>query len=366
MGGLRFPRSRKSADCRNLCSRSRLPTKRHAKPECSRLGRQCERMTLDELMRGQAGIVHRQQALAAGMTRHALEHRLGAGGSWQAVLPAVYAAFTGDVSERQRQVAALLYAAGGEVDDTRAMLGGPTALAVHGLPVSGWSSRATAVHLLVAHAVRVRPQPAVAVRRTTSMPTSWTRGGLPVAPVARAVVDTCRLLPELRSVRAVVAQAVQTGRTTVPALSAEAVSGGSAGSRLIRIALEEVGAGARSAPEAAVLRAIRRYGLPEPHWNIDLYAADGTWLARPDAWWREANTVLEIDSIEWHLEPERWQRTMRRHEFMTMSGLLVIHATPSRVYTDLAGLLRHVATTLDVGRTMQPARVRTAACTLTA
>jgi hypothetical protein len=323
-----------------------------------RLGRDRRPMDLSDILRAQAGIIHRRQALAAGIGRRAIDSRARLdGGSWQRVLPEVYATFTGSLDQQQRFIAALVYAAHGGLNGSRAMLGGPSAAAVHGLSALGPPETLLPVHVLADHRSRVRPLPGVVIRRTAVMPTAWTRGGMPVAPVARAVVDTCRLLPDLRSVRALVAEAVQTGRTMTELLAAELEAGGSAGSRLTRIALAEVTAGARSAPEARVLQGIRRSSLPDPLWNTDIYAADGNWIARPDAWWREANTVLEIDSVEWHLAPERWQRTMARHEVMTAHGLFVIHATPNRVYADLAGLLQHVAQTIEIGKQRSPARV---------
>ena len=172
-----------------------------------------------------------------------------------------------------------------------------------------------------------------------------------------AVVDTCRRFRNTHQVRALIAEAVQTGRTTVDRLAAELAAGESAGSRLTRQVLAEVGQGARSAPEAAMLAAVRRSGLPRPVWNVALLTLDGQWLARPDAWWQEANTVLEIDSLEWHLLPAHWERTMRRHEALTACGLLVVHTTPRRITEDRDGLLAVLAQTLAHGRTLPPARV---------
>ncbi|MEP6463940.1 MAG: hypothetical protein ABJC62_11130, partial [Frankiaceae bacterium] len=146
-----------------------------------------------------------------------------------------------------------------------------------------------------------------------------------MAPVEVAVMDTCRRLADLNGVRALIAEAVQTGRTTPDRLTTELAAGESAGGRLARQALAEVASGARSAPEAFMLRAVATARLPQPIWNTDLLTLDGRWLARPDAWWVSANTVLEIDSREWHLLPADWERTMRRHEALTACGLLVVH-----------------------------------------
>jgi hypothetical protein len=71
------------------------------------------------LLDRQDGLVRRSQALGC-MSLAELRHHLSR--DWQVILPGVYAAFSGTVSERQRLRAALLYA--GE----RAMLADATAL----------------------------------------------------------------------------------------------------------------------------------------------------------------------------------------------------------------------------------------------
>ncbi|MGI8698026.1 MAG: hypothetical protein ACR2J0_02610 [Mycobacteriales bacterium] len=185
-------------------------------------------MDFDDILRSRAGIIHRRQALAAGVGRRAIASRARPdGGSWQRVLPEVYATFTGGLDQQQRRIS------GADVRRSRRsgraswILGGTSAAALHGLRALGAPETLLPVHVLADHRCRVRPLPRVVIRRTTVMPTACVRGGLPVAPVARAVVDTCRLLPDLRSVRALVAEAVQTGRATPISLGAELEAGGS-------------------------------------------------------------------------------------------------------------------------------------------
>lgn len=188
-------------------------------------------------------------------------------------------------------------------------------------------------HLLARHDRRPASRDFVAVRRTIRELRYVTRDGLLVCSLPAAVVDACRSMVQLREVRALVAEAVQTRRTTPALLAAEVAAGESAGSRLIRAALVEIGLGARSAPEAEVVSAVRRSTLPEARWNPSLLTPDGLFLACPDGWWAAANTVLEIDSIEWHLSPEHWAATMARRERMTRQGLLVVAITPGQSAT---------------------------------
>jgi hypothetical protein len=61
----------------------------------------------------QHGIVARRQVLACAMTEKALRYRTRPDGPWQVVLPGVYANERGRLSEKQKAVAAFLYAARG-------------------------------------------------------------------------------------------------------------------------------------------------------------------------------------------------------------------------------------------------------------
>jgi hypothetical protein len=80
---------------------------------------------INNLLRRQHGIVTRRQALSY-LSETAVDFRLGR--HWTVVLPGVYAAQTGPLTDRQRLQAALLFAGEG------AMLDDTTALAQHGTP----------------------------------------------------------------------------------------------------------------------------------------------------------------------------------------------------------------------------------------
>lgn len=293
-------------------------------------------MTLDlsQVTDGQDGLLTRRQAHVVGLTAAALRHRLRVRGPWQVVLPGIYATFTGELSTEQKWIAALLY--GGP----SCLLGGRTAAALHGLRQL---PRSRSVQLLMPHSCRRVACGFVQIRRATSMPAPLFFDDLRAVPVERAVVDACRSMTTLDPVRALVAESVQRRKTDAAALSAELAGGGSAGSALIRLVLEEVKAGARSVPESVARGLILQSHLPPARWNCDLFTHDGEWLARPDGWWQEAGVALEIDSREWHLLPEHWATTMARHARMTSYGLLVVHVTPRQ----LRGQPAEFLTTLD-------------------
>lgn len=300
----------------------------------------------------QDGLLTRRQALSAGMTPRVLQRRLSPGGRWQRVLPGTYATFTGRLSTAQRWVAALLY---GGPDS---MLGGATAARLHGLRQLPDDAR---VHLLVPHPRQLGSTGFVVVRRTIHPPAPiWFEEVLRAAPLPRAVVDACRGLPHLDQVRALVAEAVQRRLVDPAELNAELRRGCSAGSALPRAVLAEVGAGIRSVAEARTRKLVRSAGISEPLWNCPLYTSAGEWLAQPDGFWPEANSVVEVDSMAWHLSPRSWENTLRRHARMTACGLLVVHFTPLQVDREPDLVIDVLRRTLAQGILLPPARVRLA------
>jgi hypothetical protein len=215
----------------------------------------------------------RQQALTAGLTRHALKHRLRIGGPWCRLLPGVYVAATGTPTIIQQEMAALLYAGRG------GMITGPAAARHHRIRVP-----ATQVTDVLMPAARRRRDAAfVRLHRTTRMPERvWQLGPLRYASPARAVADTVRRLDDLREVRAVVADAVQRGRCSPPELGTELAAGPNAGSALFREALTDVAEGIRSAAEGDLKDLLARSGLPMPLFNPMVFAGDH-FIAKPDA-----------------------------------------------------------------------------------
>ena len=293
---------------------------------------------IDELFAHQDGLATRGQLVACGMADRTVDERCRPGGRWTRVLPCVVAGFTGELMGHQRRRAVLLWAG------PRAAITGDDAARMHGLRYLSQSA-AHPIQVLLPHEVRRKPTGFAAVRRTRVMPPVWVRDGLQVVTPARAVIDACRAMDSLRDVRALVAEAVQRGRTTTALLERELDCGGSAGSRLVRRALEELRAGVRSAPEADCRDLVRAARLPEPLWNHDLYTPDGEWIARPDGWWIEG-VAFEADSREYHLSPAGWEATMRRHERMSACGIVVVHASPRRIRDCGAELAENVRAAL--------------------
>ena len=142
-----------------------------------------DRDALRRILEQQLYVITRQQALAVGLTRHGLRHRLRPEGPWRGVLPGVYIAATGTATFTQEEMAALLYAGQPSV------ITGPAALLFH--HIGGAPSEF--IDVLVP-ATRERGNAAfVRLHRTIRMPVQTGRlGPLRFAPPARAVADAVR------------------------------------------------------------------------------------------------------------------------------------------------------------------------------
>ncbi len=68
--------------------------------------------------------------------------------------------------------------------------------------------------------------------------------------------------------------------------------------------------------------------------------------------------AAEVDSREWHLPPEEWQETLRKHTRMTSQGILVLHFTPKQIRTELAQVVAAWGGP-GSGPRQQPAPIRT-------
>ena len=118
------------------------------------------------------------------------------------------------------------------------------------------------------------------------------------------------------------------------------------GSALMRCAVDEVAAGVRSVVEAELRTGtLRSTVLPAMLWNPSLIGPDGRNLPSPDAWIDEVAVAVEVDSREYHLAPEHWERTLARHALLTSYGAAVLHFPPSRIRRDVDKVVRVIERT---------------------
>jgi hypothetical protein len=295
---------------------------------------------LAAILRAQEDVISRQQALACGLTGDAVAYRIRPGGPWQRLLNGIYLAQTGPPAVAQKEMAALLHGGPGSALTGRA--------ALRGLGLT--TAEPVAFDVLVPAGRRPESVAFVVIHRTRRMPRLIREGQRSYALAPRALADAARGLTDLAEVRALIAGVVQRGGCPLHALTRELGEGQIQNSARLRRVLAEVADGIRSVSEGEFGDLIKRARLPMPMFNARLYAADGSLIAVPDAWWPDAGVAGEVDSREWHLSPEDWQRTMRRHATMSAHGILVLHFTPSEIRSSPAAVAATIADTLRVGR----------------
>lgn len=298
------------------------------------------RNTLSRILRENEGVITRAQAVGCGLSLAEIRHRIRPGGPWQRLLSGVYLSVTGTPTQRQTEIAALRRAG------SRSVLTSIAALRHHGVRAPG----SRYVTVLVPAAQRRRGEDFARIWATTRMPEFvFTDGAVRFTEGARAVADAARELGSFREVRAVAADAVQRGRCRIDQLADELRRAPVRQSAWLRRALAEVADGVRSAAEADLRDLIQAHGLPLPLFNARLYVGS-EFVAVPDAWWPAMGVVVEVESREWHLSPDDWDRTLRRSTRMNALGINVMHFTPQRIRTEAATVAAEIRSALEDGR----------------
>jgi hypothetical protein len=309
-----------------------------------------DREALERLLIEQFNVISRDQTLATGLSDNALRHRLRSAGPWSKLLPGVYMAVTGMPTTLQQEMAGLLYAGSGS------LVTGPAALRCHHIG----RVAVDFIDILVPASTKRLGAGFIRLHRTTRMPGRiWEMGPVRYVPPSRAVADAVRDMTSLRDVRAVVADAVQRSRCRVRELAAELSEGPSSGSALFRQALADVADGIRSTAEADLMDLLVKAKIPMPLFNPALYGKDGTFIARPDAWWPELGIAIEVDSREWHLSPEDHEKTLARGRRMGRYQIVVLRFTPRQIRSQAATVVEEIRRTLEGAQGRPPLNLRT-------
>ena len=113
---------------------------------------------------------------------------------------------------------------------------------------------------------------------------------------------------------------------------------------------DEIVGGVRSVAEADARRLFSRGGLPPALWNHDILTPAGELIGCPDAWFDEEGVALEIDSREWHLDPQGWERTQVKRARFASFGVISIPITPRRMQESPHEMVAEVLATLVSAR----------------
>jgi hypothetical protein len=303
-----------------------------------------EPATVDATLRSQAGVICRRQVRAAGLDDNDIE-RFVRRRLWAVVHPGVYVDHTGPTSWLQRAWAALLAL-------EPAVLAGPSALRVHGLPTGGETApgregRAGVVHVAVDRDRHVKAPPgAVVVRRAGLARRSQAHHSPPRLRLEEALVDVADDAVRDVDAVAVIAAACQQGLTTPTRLLATVRSRQRLKRRrLLLELLGEAATGVRSVLERRYLREVERpHGLPIGRRQRRLRTRTGS--AYRDVEYSEQCAVIELDGRLVHRTADARGRDLERDVESAVVGDVTVRlgwvhlADPCRTAAAIVSLLR--------------------------
>ncbi|RZQ62901.1 hypothetical protein EWH70_17855 [Amycolatopsis suaedae] len=281
--------------------------------------------------RSRLGVIRVATLEALGMDSKTAYRWCLPGGPWQRLLPGIILLHNGEPSADQRAVAALMH--GG----VESQVTGVEACRRHGLRPRQLPDTDD-IHLLVPHDRQVRSSGYVTIERTKRLPAPVTRGGIPLAPLVRAVTDAARRLRDEKQVAGLLIEGIQRGRCDPKSLAREVEAGTKRGTALPRRLLAEIDS-LRSVAELHAREVAGRMRVPPTHWNAAVHGPSGRYLGRPDAWWDEVCLAWEIDSFDFHFFRDGYARTLERNVRYAGAGITVVQTLPSRLRSDPAGVL---------------------------
>lgn len=288
-----------------------------------------------KILARQDGLVTRAQLTLHQVPRARTRWRSGR--HWTAILPNVFLVDRAPATERQRCIAALLWAG------PRAYLTGPSAARLHGLSVA----EPARVLMLTPEPCRSREHGFATVRRTTVADHAVVeRGPLRYASAARAAIDTAAVRPFADARSALLIEAVQKGTTDVAELHEWLCRLRTRDAKQLLVPLQHAASGAWSLPEAELLNLVATSEiLPLPMANPALTTADGRALLTPDVWFDDVGLAVMVHSHLHHSQGQDWVETVERDGDLTRVGVVVAGVTPTGLRQDPSGTLRRLEDT---------------------
>ncbi|WP_340684297.1 hypothetical protein LCL61_38510 [Amycolatopsis coloradensis] len=264
------------------------------------------------------GVAARAKLVALGHSHSSISRRCREGGPWRRPIPGVILLTSATPTKHQLLRVALTHAG------PEAMLTGVQAARLYGVRRLPPERRA---HTLIPHRSKVATWGFAVVERTIHLPEPVEIDGLPVAPLARALIDAARRMDELRSVRAMIHDAVHRGLCTPEELRDELAQASTIGSALPRIVVNALQDGVDSAVEQWLESVVERSDLPKPVRKAELRTPDGVVVGIADAWWPQVGVALQVRYDEVSLEPDK------RSEMPTLvaPGLIVVQVSPAQL-----------------------------------
>jgi very-short-patch-repair endonuclease len=269
---------------------------------------------LAALARRQHGVVTIEQAVAEGLSKRAVAHRIRRG--WLVRLHRGVYQVGPLAAERGREMAAMLAY-------------GSSSLLSHNTASDVWAigpPYVGAVHVTVP-GDQARSRPGITVHRTcrTASLEAVVHRGLRLTGPARTLRDLATHLPQHQLDRAT-EQAQLLNLTT--RVEIEAQLDGGRGTRALRRALLDEPTLTRSEAERLLRQLIRRARLPLPETNVRIHGHE------VDCVWRSRRLVVEVDGYAYHRSRAAFERDRRRDADLTVAGYTVVRFTWRQLTTD--------------------------------
>ncbi|WP_433025226.1 endonuclease domain-containing protein [Actinomycetospora sp. CA-053990] len=289
---------------------------------------------LAALLRRQDGVLSRAQALACGLTRAAIDHRL-ARGLWTLLWPCVYLSAAHALGPRVRVRAASLWL-------------GPGATLI-GAGAAWWWRLLDEPPEILRFAVpperRVRSRADVKVVRRALEGARTMLHGVPVVPKAYAVVDAAAELG-LHGGAALMDRALLSGRVTLESLRrAHRSRLGRPGSVIVARLLALAAGGARSEAERRTHELLRAAGVTG--WLADhRVVLPGYGTAVLDLAFPDVRVVVEIDGWAYHRDLPAFRRDQARQNALVLAGWTVLRINWHEIEGDADAILAVVEAAL--------------------
>lgn len=266
------------------------------------------------------------------------------------MLPATILLSNGAPTPRQRELAALSYT------EPDAMLTGLTGARHYGLRRGGDPEFE---HVLIPNNRRVQAVRALKIERTRRMPRPMERNGLPVAPLARCLIDHVRTIVDQDMIAAILTEPVQQRMVLPEMLVAELELASRKGTAAPRAVLKAVVAGVESPAEFDAYTFWHRWAdLPEVRCNVPILSLTGSQIAIADFLVEDVGFVWEVDSVEEHFATSaKVAATAERRRRLLDAGLYVLSTRPSERRENPAGTLADIRRALAIAAALPAPRV---------
>ncbi|MEV2251474.1 hypothetical protein AB0I94_12990 [Streptomyces sp. NPDC050147] len=298
-------------------------------------------------------------------------------GPWQQLLPGVCLLHPGPPTSEERLHGALLFAGRPPAKAAKsvpaqpgagdphapyadALITGLAALTLHRFSSAPPLLSLDRIDVLVPRTRRLRSTGFARLVRTPALPTAVQIGGVPVAPVPRALADAVAGLGEAAAVRRLLTEAVRDGHCE-PAAAVRELSQAKLLTRPHVVdAVDSLLAEGRALAEDRLYRMVTEHDLPDPLWNVDLRLPGGPHLGGVDAYWPDLAVALELDTRVTRQgfrqdDDALWSEYARKREQLERLGITVVHLTPKKLRESLEQQATVVRTALMASSDRDPA-----------